>query len=218
MSDALQVAPETDEALSNESAIGEYIENASRTDGSRTPVWKIARVHELKRAGRSINAIGQILGMDGRTINAVLARQDHLITDARMLLKANAIGFAADLIEGSREAAKRGKTEGIAAILDRLDVTQPPKSQQGSQVAVQINLHGGAEPLSLAKVQVQSEGVENQAQTSEGLIMTVMDSVVIDPQPTQTQGLTAHVGDDRLTPCTTPTQASALSVEVEKQA
>jgi hypothetical protein len=213
MSDALQPT-ETALELSNESAIGEYIENASRTDGSRTPLWKVARAHELKRAGRSVNAICQILGMDNRTVNAVLARQDHLIADARMLLKANALGFAADAIQASRVAAEKGKIEGISAMLDRLDVTQPPKGQQGSQVAVQINLHGGPEPVSLAKVQVQSESLENQAVNDGGLIMQLMDTT----QPTDNKGL--------MDPCIPQVQASEVaptpsqpnSAEVEKQA
>jgi hypothetical protein len=176
MADTALQAPETPDELSHEAAIAEYIESSTRHDGSRTPVWKIARIHELKRAGRSVNAICQILGMDNRTVNAVLARQDHLIADARMLLKANALGFAADAIQASRVAAEKGKIEGISAMLDRLDVTQPPKGQQGSQVAVQINLHGGPEPVSLAKVQVESEGAENQAGNSEGLISHVMNT------------------------------------------
>jgi hypothetical protein len=163
MSD-LQPIEATDPDLDSriDSDLSEYIENSSRTDGSRTPIWKIARCHEMKRAGRSVNAISEILGMDARTVNAVLARQDHLITDARMLLKANALGFVGDLIQASQEAAKRGKTEGIAAVLDRLDVTQPPKGQHASQVAVQINLHGGPEPQSLV---VGSQSLETPMKT-----------------------------------------------------
>ena len=150
----------TPEQLGSESAIGEYIENASRTDGSRTPLWKVARCHQLKRDGRSLNAIGEILGMDHRTIAAVLSRQDLLIADARNLLKANALGFAGDLVLASQEAAKRGKTEGIAAVLDRLGVTEPPKSQHQAQVAVQINLHGGPEPQSLVVDALSREVVQ----------------------------------------------------------
>lgn len=170
------VSTETPEPItpSSDSAIGEYIENACRTDGSRTPIWKVARCHQLKRDGRSVNAIAQILGMDNRTVSAVLARQDTLISDARMLLKANALGFVGDLIHASQEAAKRGKTEGIAAVLDRLDVTQPPKSQAQTNVGVQVVLHGGPEPVSLAKVAVQSEGRSEQAQSEAGLIRPVM--------------------------------------------
>jgi hypothetical protein len=175
----------------NESSVNEYIENASRTDGSRTPIWKIARCHQLNRDGRSLTSIGQILGMDNRTVRAVLDRGDHLIADARMLLKANALGFAGDLIQASQEAAKRGKTEGIAAILDRLDVTQPPKSQNTTQVAVQVNLHGGPDPVSLAKVSMESEGLENQAGKNEGLISQLTDTAANSPQVPQADGVTA---------------------------
>lgn len=159
---------------SADTAFAEYIENASRYDGSRTSPQKVALIHEMKRAGRSVNAISEILGMDDRTVKAVLARGDSLITDALMLLKANALGFAGDLIQASQEAAKRGKTEGIAAVLDRLGVTEPPKAQGGSQVAVQINLHGGPEPVSLAKVEAQSEGHQIQASNPAGLISQLM--------------------------------------------
>jgi hypothetical protein len=185
MSDALQTTTATPADLSADTAYAEYIDNASRYDGSRTAPHKVALIHTMKRAGRSVHAIGEILSMDERTVKAVLSRGDDLIADARMLLKANALGFAADAIQASRIAAEKGKIEGISAMLDRLDVTQPPKGQQGSQVAVQINLHGGPEPVSLAKVQVQSESVENQAQTSEGLIMQLMDTT----QPTASTGV-----------------------------
>lgn len=154
------------EQASNESAIGEYIENASRTDGSRTPIWKVARCHQLKRDGRSLTAIGQILGMDNRTVAAVLARQDLLIADAKNLLKANALGFAGDLIQASQEAAKRGKTEGIAAVLDRLGVTEPPKSQAQTQVGVSIVLNGGPDPFTTPQaVVVGGVSVEQPAET-----------------------------------------------------
>jgi hypothetical protein len=205
---------ETPDELSHEAAIAEYIESSTRHDGSRTPLWKIARAHELKRAGRSVNAICQILGMDNRTVNAVLARQDHLIADARMLLKANALGFAADAIQASRIAAEKGKIEGISAMLDRLDVTQPPKGQQGSQVAVQINLHGGPEPVSLAKVQVQSESIENQAGKSEGLIMQLMDTT----HPTASIGVSEPSIHQAQLEQPTHTAHGALTQEVEKQA
>jgi hypothetical protein len=194
MSSALQPAAESLETPDQvESSLhhAEYIDNASKYDGSRTPPQKIALVHALKRDGRSVNAICQILSMSPLTVKAIIARGEDLITDARMLLKANALGFAADAIQASRVAAEKGKIEGISAMLDRLDVTQPPKGQQGSQVAVQINLHGGPEPVSLAKVQVQSESLENQAGKSEGLIMQLMDTVAHPPQVPITQALSA---------------------------
>jgi hypothetical protein len=215
MSDALQPT-ETPDQVESSLHHAEYIDNASKYDGSRTPPQKIALVHALKRDGRSINAICQILSMSPLTVKAIIARGEDLITDARMLLKANALGFAADAIQASRVAAEKGKIEGISAMLDRLDVTQPPKGQQGSQVAVQINLHGGPEPVSLAKVQVQSEGVENQAGKSEGLIMPIPLTSDTQAQPTQTQGLTAYVGDDRLTRGESPTQVWDNTHEVKK--
>jgi hypothetical protein len=213
MSDALQPT-ETADQVESSLHHAEYIDNASKYDGSRTPPQKIALVHALKRDGRTINAICQILSMSPLTVKAIIARGDDLITDARMLLKANALGFAADAIKASQVAAEKGKIEGISAMLDRLDVTQPPKGQQGSQVAVQINLNGGAEPLSLAKVQVQSEGVENQAVNSEGLIMQLMDTT----QPAASTGVSGP-SIHQAQPTTTDMVANtALIAEVRKQA
>lgn len=99
--------------------------------------------------------------MDARTVKAILARQDSIIADGRMLLKANTLGFVGDAITASQEAAKRGKLEGISAMLDRLGVTEPPKSQAATQLAVQINLHGGPEPVSLAKVDAADNVVQD---------------------------------------------------------
>ena len=170
----------------------QYIENSSRYDGSRTPPQKIALVHALKREGRSVNAICQILSMSPMTVKAVLARQDDLITDARMLLKANALGFAGDAILASAEAAKKGKIEGISAMLDRLGVTEPPKNQAQTNIGVQVILHGGAVPLELspAKVPETSETLVIQAQSEPSLISPVMDAVSIEPQGPIEQALT----------------------------
>jgi hypothetical protein len=125
----------------------------------------------LSREGRSQTAIASILGMDARTVKAILSRQDRIVADGRMLLKANTLGFVGDAILASQEAAKRGKIEGISAMLDRLGVTEPPKSGTSTQVAVQVNLHGGPEPVSLAKVQQDSEATHIQAGNDVGLIM-----------------------------------------------
>lgn len=135
------------EQLEASTHTAEYIASASRYDGSRTPPEKIALIHALKRDGRSVNAICQILSMAPPTVKAVLARGESLVTDARMLLKANALGFAGDAIKASMVAAEKGKLEGISAMLDRLGVTEPPKSQAQAQVGVQVVLHGGPDPF-----------------------------------------------------------------------
>jgi hypothetical protein len=214
MSDALQTQPETPDQVESSLHHAEYIDNASKYDGSRTPPQKIALVHALKRDGRTVNAICQILSMSPLTVKAIIARGDDLITDARMLLKANALGFAADAIKASQVAAEKGKIEGISAMLDRLDVTQPPKGQQGSQVAVQINLNGGAEPLSLAKVHVQSESLENQAVNGEGLIMQLMDTT----QPTASTGVSEPSIHQAQQLEASPLQAEPITLDVRKQA
>lgn len=199
---APQNAPETLDP-GHDNAVAGYIEDASRYNGSRTSPQKTALVHLMKREGRTVNAIASILGMNERTVKAILSRSDHLVADARMLLQANALGFAGDAIQASQEAAKRGKIEGISAMLDRLGVTEPPKTNAGVQVGVQVVLHGGEVPselgVSLAKVGETREGPQNQAGTSDGLIMRVMDTVAIAPQPTQSQRLTATDHEAKVT-------------------
>lgn len=150
---------------------------ASRYDGSRTPADKQLLIWQLfEREQRTEGEIAEILGMNPYTVKAVIARKDTLIADARMLLKANALEFAHNLIEAAPEAAKRGKLEGIAAVLDRLGVTEPPKSQNSTSVAVQVNLHGGPEPLSLANTEAKSETLVEQAHSGVSLIMEPMST------------------------------------------
>lgn len=194
--DSLQVL-ETPEQLESSSAQAQYIDEASRYDGSRTSPQKIALIHALKREGRSVNAICQILSMSPMTVKAVLARGESLVTDARMLLKANALAFAGDAIKASMVAAEKGKIEGISAMLDRLGVTEPPKNQAQTQVGVQVVLHGGGIPeVSLAKVGSESEGPQNQAGNTIGLISPPMLTVEAEP----TKGLIAQSVAQDLTP------------------
>lgn len=205
LSDALQIQPET----APDSQLAGVHSEADRYDGSRTSAEKQLLIWQLSREGRSVSAIAEFLEMKPYTVKAVIARKDSMVADARMLLKANSLEFVHNAIEAAGEAAKRGKLEGIAAMLDRLDVTQPPKGQQGSQVAVQINLHGGPEPVSLAKVQTQSEGVSEQAQISEGLIMQLMDTA----QPADSVGVS---GASIPQQATTAAQTTALGADHEK--
>lgn len=156
-----ETATLTSEHASVDHALAGYIEKAACYDGSRTPAHKLALIDHLYREGRTVNAIAELLVMDWRTVKACVDRKDTLIADARNLLRANALGFAADAIQASQEAAKRGKGDASIAMLDRLGVTEPPKSQQNQSVAVQVVLNGGALPteLSPAKVGEISEGV-----------------------------------------------------------
>jgi predicted transcriptional regulator len=166
---------------SDGSDLAEVHSEAGRYDGSRTPADKQLLVWQLAREGRSVTAIADFLGMNPYTVKAVIARRDSIIGDARMLLKANALEFAHDAIQASKVAAEKGKIEGISAMLDRLDVTQPPKSQQSAQVAVQINLNGGPEPQSLvvgsASTQQPTETGANTRESDNGAYVTEAPSV-----------------------------------------
>lgn len=166
LSDMPQMADQTGPDTADDNETREYIAQASRYDGSRTPADKTMMAWLLADRGRSETAIARILEMNPLTVRAVLARRDKSVADSRMLLKANALGFAGDVITASQEAAKRGKVEGILQVLDRLGVTEPPKSQQTQQLAVQVVLNGGAMPTELSpqQVTVESERVTEQAQ------------------------------------------------------
>jgi hypothetical protein len=94
----------------------------------------------------------------------------------RLRLEAHRSQVIDNLILGMKEAAERGKLDSILSLSDRLGITEQPKGNKGPQVAVQVNLHGGPEPVSLAKVHVQSEGLTEQAQSSVSLIMGLMDT------------------------------------------
>lgn len=208
----------------DDAALTEYIDNASRYDGTRTSPQKIALIHLMKRDGATVNRISEILGMDARTVNAVLARQDHLVTDARMLLKANALGFVGDAILASAEAAKKGKIEGISAMLDRLGVTEPPKNANQTSVGVQVILNGGPAPgeLSLAKVTETSEGAQNQAQTELGLIIDPMYAKATSPQALSAQQLSTPEPAATLAHATQPSNTQDVGAtyvaDSEKQA
>ena len=176
---------------------------ADRYDGSRTPADRQLLIWQLhEREQRTASDIARILGMNPYTVQAVIARRESVITDARMLLKANAFGFASDAIYASSEAAKRGKLEGISAMLDRLGVTEPPKSNSQVQVGVQVVLNGGSVPqelgLSPAKVTETSEGPQEQA------VIVEMATPAPEPQPVQAQQVSTPVRQRKVTQAAKP--------------
>lgn len=143
---ALQVAEPVDDTQ-----VAEYIEQASRYDGSRTSPQKTALVLLMHKEGKSINRISETLSMSPQTVKAIVSRGDVLLQDARQLLTANALGFAGDAIKASEEAAKRGKLADILHLTDRLGITEPPKTSAQVQVNTQVILHGGSLPNELSQ-------------------------------------------------------------------
>lgn len=204
---SLDVPPDPDTLPSPQSCddgdLAGYIDDASRYTGERTSPHKTMSVMLLNRAGRSQTAIAQILGMNERTVKAILARQDSIIADGRMLLKANTLGFVGDAIQASSEAAKRGKIEGISAMLDRLGVTEPPKAQNHVNLGVQVVLNGGTVPAelgpSLAKVTETSETPQEQAVIDVSPIIHVMDTVAEAPQVQPAQAVSTAPVPAKLT-------------------
>jgi hypothetical protein len=175
---------------------GEVHSDPAGYDGSRTPPdvqYEIMRRH---KAGASLTAICRDVHCDPRTAKAVIQNWGNELH--RLKLEAHKAQLIDNVILSWEESAKRGKSDSLRGWTDSLGITEPVKGAGGSQVAVQINLNGGAEPLSLAKVQVQSESLENQAGKSEGLISHVMNTAAIPPQVLSTQALSADPNTEGL--------------------
>jgi hypothetical protein len=152
-------------------------------DGSRTSPdvqYEVMRRHKM---GMTISAIADETHCDHRTVKAVI--QNWGTAPHRLRLEAHRSQVIDNLILGMKEAAERGKLDSILSLSDRLGITEQPKGNQGPQVAVQVNLHGGPEPVSLAKVTLQSEGLIEQASNQVGLITSLMDTT----QPVATQAV-----------------------------
>jgi len=145
---------------------GENIETPIRADGSRTDPYKHAAVHSLAARGKTQTDICRLLGMDSRTVKAILAADDYLISDAKTLLKANALGFASNVITAGDEAAKRGKLADLLHLTDRLGITDAPKNTSQVQVNTQVILNGGAIPTELVTAPV-IEAVTVEAPTGD---------------------------------------------------
>jgi hypothetical protein len=146
----------------------------SRYDGSRTPPdvqYEIMRRH---KSDLPISVIAEEVGCDPRTVKAVI--QNWGTTQHTLRLQAHRSQVVDCLILGMHSAAEKGKLDSILSLSHTLGITEPVKGQHTTQVAVQVNLHGGPEPVSLAKVAVQSEGQQEQAQIQLSPIMGVMDT------------------------------------------
>jgi hypothetical protein len=207
MSDALQPSETREQTIP-----GEVHSDPAGYDGSRTPPdvqYEIMRRH---KAGASLTAICRDVHCDPRTAKAVIQNWGNELH--RLKLEAHKAQLIDNVILSWEESAKRGKSDSLRGWTDSLGITEPVKGAGGSQVAVQINLHGGNEPLSLAKVQTESETPQIQAQTSESLIMQLMDTTqpaastgVSEPSIHQAQRLEAS-----------PAQAEPITLDVRKQA
>jgi hypothetical protein len=133
----------------------------TRRDGSRTPPDVQYEIMRRYRDGMNISTIAGDVHCDARTVKAVIENwgaQPHTLK-----LQAHRGQLVDAVILSWDESAKRGKSDSLLSWSEALGITEPRKSQQGTQVAVQVNLHGGPDPVSLAKVAVTSEGVEEEA-------------------------------------------------------
>ncbi len=143
-------------------------------DGSRTPPQTQYEIMSRHRKGMCVADICRQVGCDHRTVKAVI---ENWGTSAHLLrLQAHRSQLIDAVILSWDEAAKRGKSDSLRGWTDSMGITEPVKGQGGTQVAVQVNLHGGPEPVSLAKVELQSEGRSEQAHIPDSLIRPVMST------------------------------------------
>lgn len=145
-----------------------------RYDGSRTSPdvqYEIMRRH---KQDLPMSTIAEQVGCDPRTVKAVI--QNWGTAQHTLRLQAHRSQVVDCLIVGMHSAAEKGKLDSLLSLSHTLGITEPVKNQATTQVGVQVVLHGGPEPVSLAKVEIQSEGRSEQASITEGLIRPVMST------------------------------------------
>lgn len=176
-------------------ALSEVHSPTSRYDGSRTPPdiqYEIMRRHKNELP---MSTIAEEVGCDPRTVKAVI--QNWGTSQHTLRLQAHRSQVVDCLILGMHSAAEKGKLDSILNLSHTLGITEPVKGQAVAQVAVQVNLHGGPEPVSLAKVEMQSETIGNQAQNTQGLISHLMDTPnSLAHKDLQTHSVADAQGDD----------------------
>lgn len=179
-------------------------------DGSRTPPdvqYEIMRRH---KAGYCLADICRDVHCDPRTAKAVIQNWGNAAH--RLRLEAHKAQLVDAVLLSWDESAKRGKSDSLRGWTDSLGITEPVKGTGQAQVAVQINLHGGPEPVSLAKVETKSEGVEIQAGNDVSLIMPLTST----PELPSTQGLTSGVLPATVAQTLEPMQPATNVAEREK--
>jgi hypothetical protein len=169
--------------------LAEVHSQESGHDGSRTPPQTQYEIMHRHRRGMSQAEICRQVGCDHRTVKAVIENWGN--ANHRLRLEAHKAQLVDAVLLSWDESAKRGKSDSLRGWTDSLGITEPVKGQQGPQIAVQVNLHGGPEPVSLAKVQLESEGGQEQAHIGLGLITGPMSPVAEAPQVIEAETVTA---------------------------
>lgn len=164
-------------------------------DGSRTSPetqYEIMRRHRLGMCLTDVcrDLHGRGKHCDPRTAKAVIENWGN--ANHRLRLEAHKAQLVDAVLLSWDESAKRGKSDSLRGWTDSLGITEPTKGSQGPQIAVQVNLHGGPEPVSLAKVQLESETPQMQARSPMGLITGVTSPVVDVPQVIEAERVTAR--------------------------
>lgn len=135
-------------------------------DGSRTPPeiqFEIIRRH---KKGVILAEICRQVGCDPRTAKAVI--ENWGTSDHRLRLEAHRSQLVDAIIDSWPEASKRGKVDSLMSAAYSLGVADPPKTGSTPGLAVQINLNGGPEPVSLAKVEVVERNVAEMGPSGDG--------------------------------------------------
>lgn len=132
-----------------------HSQNDGRCDGSRTSPDTQYEIMRRHKNGLCTADIARQTGCDPRTVKAVI--QNWGTSAHTLRLQAHRSQVVDNILLGMQSAAEKGKLDSLLSLSDRLGITEAPKTQQGNQVAVQINLHGGPEPQSLV-VSTQTQG------------------------------------------------------------
>ena len=166
-----------------DTALPEVHSQDSRYDGSRTAPEVQYEIMRRHREGMTLAAIAREVHCDERTAKAVISNWGN--SAHRLRLEAHKSELIDHVLTSWKEAADRGKSDSLKSWTDSFGITEPNRAAGAPQIAVQVNLHGGPEPVSLAKVSSQSESLTNQAVIEVSPIISVMDTA----QVTDAQGV-----------------------------
>lgn len=206
----------SDKPIGPDTSLSGVHSQEDRYDGSRTPPeiqYEIMRRH---KNGLTQTDISRQVGCDPRTVKAVIENWGNQLH--RLKLEAHKAQLIDNVILSWEESAKRGKSDSLRGWTDSLGITEPTKGNNQAQVAVQINLHGGPEPVSLAKVETPSESLSNQAHIRESLITEPMLPVAASPQVIDAQPVTTETTEAKVTQTRKPKQAAKKAAHKRKQA
>jgi hypothetical protein len=163
----------------------EEVHSFSGCDGSRTPPdvqYEIMRRHKMDIPP---TRIAEEVHCGLPTVKAVIANWGN--AHHRLRLESHKADLVDHVLTSWAQAAKRGKADSLKAWTDSLGITEH-RSASAPQVAVQINLHGGPEPMTPPPVVVQVIEQGQAAETGRN-IPTSDNASYVNSQTSENAGL-----------------------------